>query len=457
MTRLLPARGLRARLVLAVAAVMGLALVVLTIGFNLVLANRLNHDRDAVLRSRAESELGALATVNGRLVAREAPDDAALDSQVWVFAGRRIVERPRAAPVVERAAERLAAAPSRMIDVPGQKTRLLSVPVVRNGRELGTVVTGISLAAYERTERIALIASLVFASLLLIAVVLVARAVIGLALRPVARMTAEAADWTEHGLDRRFGLGPPHDELTQLAATLDGMLDRLADSLRREQRFSAELSHELRTPLAGIRAEAELALRRERSSEEYRQALEQILRKADQMDQVIDALVSAARAEAGAARETSDGAAAATSAVEACADASAKEGVRMSVVSPQAPVWVRADADLIQRILAPLLENGCRFAESEVTVTVARSDGEVRYEIEDDGPGVDAGAHERIFEPGVRGSREGSPAGAGLGMALARRLARALGGDVVAGSNGPGAHFSVRLPASGAGAPAPRN
>ena len=80
-------------------------------------------------------------------------------------------------------------------------------------------------------------------------------------------MTRQAAAWSEHDLDRRFALGEPHDELGELAATLDGLLDRLAASLRREQLFLAELSHELRTPLARVMAESELALRRERDHE----------------------------------------------------------------------------------------------------------------------------------------------------------------------------------------------
>ena len=69
-------------------------------------------------------------------------------------------------------------------------------------------------------------------------------------------MTEDAAAWSEHDLDRRFELGEPYDELTRLAATLDALLDRLAASMRHEQRFTAELSHELRTPLARISAEA---------------------------------------------------------------------------------------------------------------------------------------------------------------------------------------------------------
>ena len=74
-------------------------------------------------------------------------------------------------------------------------------------------------------------------------------------------MTRQAAEWSEHDLERRFSQGPPRDEFTTLAATLDGLLDRVAASLRHEQMLTAELSHELRTPLTAISAEAQYALR----------------------------------------------------------------------------------------------------------------------------------------------------------------------------------------------------
>ena len=116
-------------------------------------------------------------------------------------------------------------------------------------------------------------------------------------------MTAEAATWSESDLDHRFNVGEPHDELTRLASTFDHMLDRLATSLRREQRFSAELSHELRTPLAAISAEAELALARKRQGDEYRAALDVISSRAKQLERTLEALLAAARAESGATWE----------------------------------------------------------------------------------------------------------------------------------------------------------
>src|SRR2546425_47836 len=155
-------------------------------------------------------------------------------------------------------------------------------------------------------RRPALFGSLAFGAAVLFAVALAARWLLAGSLRPVARMTRQAAMWSEQALDQRFDLGAPRDELTELAATLDGLLDRLAASLRREQRFSAELSHELRTPLSRVITEAELALRRERTPGEYRGALAQVLRNSQQVARTVDALVAAARHEAGLARGTAD-------------------------------------------------------------------------------------------------------------------------------------------------------
>ncbi|MDX6653004.1 MAG: hypothetical protein QOJ38_1785 [Solirubrobacterales bacterium] len=450
MSRLMPNLGLRARLLLAVGLVLALALTALTAGFNLVLANRLEHDQNAVLRARAATELSTLTSLDGMLVAREAPDDGALDSQVWVFSGTRQVEKPsRVSPAVNRAARALAGGGFDTADVRGQQTRLLAEPVVRHGHRLGTVVVGASLAPYRRTERIALLASAVFALLLLAGIMLVARALVDSALRPVAQMTASAADWSAHAPRRRFDVGAPRDELGRLAATLNAMLDRIAASLAREQRFSAEISHELRTPLAAVRTEAELALRRERTPLEYRQALEHVLEKAEQMQRVVETLVGAARAEASGERGEAEALAVAEEALGACAGMARERGIELALATAPAGLRVAADAELVQRVLAPLLENGCRYGRSRLTLKLADGNGQVRFEIEDDGPGVEEGEAERIFEPGARGSAgEHAGRGAGLGLSLARRLARAIDGDVVVQPSPGGGRFSVRLPAA---------
>jgi signal transduction histidine kinase len=436
--------GIRRRLLIVVVAAVAVALAVMVAGFNILLARNLSGDANDLVRSRALSVVALLEPVNGRLVVGEAPDDATADAQIWIFSGRRLVESPRAGSKVSAAARSLATGPSRYAEVPSADTRLYAVPVVDRGRRLGTVVAGVSLAPYEETRRSALIASLAFGALVLLIVAIAARWLLSSSLQPVARMTRQASLWSERDLDQRFGPGEARDELTELAATLDGLLDRLAASLRREQAFSAELSHELRTLLARVLAESELALRRERTPEDYRAALEVVQRNAQQLSRTVDALVAAARHEMAGARGTSDAYAVAAEAAEACSGLAAERELAIELERPARPIRLGVDAELAERILQPIVENACRYGRNNVRVSIERGPTAVVYAVDDDGPGVAEAERERIFEPGARGNGGGA---AGLGLALARRLARSASGEVEAVSGTQGGRFVVRLPA----------
>jgi signal transduction histidine kinase len=370
-----------------------------------------------------------------------------VEGQVWVFAGTRSLSSPAAGPELDREARLLATGPPRTADV-DEAFRLASAAVMNGNRRIGTVVAGVSLTPYERTEREALLASLALSAVLLAVVMAASAWVLRAALRPVARMTADAAAWSERDLDRRFDVGEPHDELTRLARTLDGLLDRIAASLRHERRFSAELSHELRTPLTKITAEAELALRRERDPASYREALAAILRNAGQLTRTVDTLVAAARQEASSERGLSDAREALERTAEGLASLAVEDGVTLEIAAPAGPLRVGLDRDVVERILQPVIENACRYGHTRVDIGAARADGQVVITVRDDGPGVHESERDLIFEPGVRGSagQDEAAAGAGLGLALSRRLARAGGGEVAVAENGPGATFEVRLP-----------
>ncbi|HEY4411675.1 MAG TPA: HAMP domain-containing sensor histidine kinase [Gaiellaceae bacterium] len=442
--------GLKNRLLVAVCSAVALTLVALIAGFNVILGRVLDRDARDLARSHATAALATLDVTNGRLRIGEAPDQAAGDAYVWVMRGSRTIEQPRAPATIDRAARSLAGSGTRFVDVPATDTRLYAAPVAVNGVRLGTVVAGISLAPYEQTRHAALLASLVLGGVIMVLVLVAARWLLDASLRPVVRMTRQAAQWSEHHPEHRFALGPPHDELTELAATLDGLLERLAAGLRRERLFSAEISHELRTPLARVLAESELALRRERAPAEYREALELIRRSAAQLARTVDALVAAARYEAGGERGTADAHAVAEGAARACTGLAAERHLDLSIGEPPRPLRVGIDGDLAERILQPVVENACRYGATGVRVEIGGENATVVYTIEDDGPGIADDDHDRIFEPGVRGGAHDARTdqGAGLGLSLARRLARSVDGDVLAAPSVRGARFLIRLPAA---------
>ena len=439
--------GLRGRLLAAVILAVATALALTVLAFNLILDARLNADANDLLRSRATATLDSLQVVDGQLRVQEAPDAGAVDRPIWIFSGSKLLEAPQAGAALDQEARRLATGPERQVDL-GDSTRLLALPIASHGSRVGTVVAGVSLNPYAQSERIALIGSLASAAVVLLAVALASAWLLRAGLRPMVRMSVEAAEWSEHDLDRRFDLGPSRDEFTRLAAALDKMLDRLAASVRREQRFSAELSHELRTPLAKIRARAQLAMAEGADQRETRAALAAAVSETDNLTRALDALVAASRAELGKALGRSADAREAAEAVASdCASDAEKRDVAISVGAPKG-LRVGVDSDLIERILHPVVENACRHANRRIEISVTDEGQAVVYLVEDDGPGVGSDERERIFEPGVSGktARESQAEGAGLGLALARRLARAGGGDVEARASAAGGRFAIRLP-----------
>jgi two-component system, OmpR family, sensor kinase len=440
--------SLRTRLTASAVAGAAITLAILIIAFNLVLDARLRTDRDNVLRERAATVLRGLGTVDGRLSVIEAPDQGAIDAQTWIFAGQRTLEQPAGADPRNRLAARsLAAGRSGFRTVEVTDTRMLAVPARQNRRLLGTVVVGASLAPYESTASSALLGSVILGLLTLVAIALLSRWLISRALRPVAHMTAEAADWGEHDLSRRFYSSEPHDELSMLAAVFDGLFSRLAQSLRREQRLTAEVSHELRTPLAKILAEAELAGGRDRSPQQYRMSLALITRYARDLQGVLETLLASARSAVSTRSATSGAQESAQRAAAPLRGTLAAQSKELHLVCAR-PVRVAVEADVVERILSPLIENAARFARHQITLDIYPVDREVIFEISDDGPGVDSDEQERIFEPGFRGPDASADGhiGAGLGLPLARRLARAVGGEVEARTSNEGASFAVRLP-----------
>src|SRR4029077_19785068 len=143
------------------------------------------------------------------------------------------------------------------------------------------------------------------------------------------------------------------------------------------------------------------------TTDEYREALAVVRRNAEQLARTVDALVAAARHEAGSVRGTADAYEVARETVDACAVLAEERRGQVELTRPATPVRIGIDADLAARILQPVVENACRYGRTSVRVEVARADEAVVFEVADDGAGVSDEEREHIFEPGGRG-RAGS-------------------------------------------------
>lgn len=404
--------GFRGQLLLSTVLLVAAVMVVLVGGTQAVLEMTAYHEIDRALVAKTASAMAVLA--------REGePGDADLEpgTRVYDAAGLPVAGTIEQAVRAKAAAEvRAVLATHRQVttDAPDDY-HLQATPYAG-----GVVVVTQDANPYERSEAYALAAQIILGVIAVSLAGAVAWRVSRKALEPVARMARTATEWSEHDLTHRFDLGPPTNELAALGETLDHLLDRVAQAIRSEQRLTSELAHELRTPLTAIRGSAEIAQLRPPSDPELRDDLAAIATATRRMETVITTLLALARAPQAATDEASH-----------IADAVARVGalvpsrLTLDVDVPADLPAVAASADLVVRALAPLVENAVQHASSVVTMTARAGGSTVELCVSDDGSGVAEEAREHLFEPGHSGR-----ASSGLGLGIARRVARSLGGDV---------------------------
>ena len=418
-------------------------LVILVIGLNLFVRVRLGRELNDALQVRAQAVAATVVISDGHVAqVRESPNDQSLDSGVWVFSAGRAVARPPEAPSLQRAAQQLAHSDGGFVEDSADNARLYARPVRTSaGAAVGTIVTAVSTAGRDRAERVVLGGSVFVSVLLLLVTYPVFRMAAGRALRPMDRMTSQAAQWSALEPDRRFGENQRLRELFTLAHTLDEMLARVSGVLRHERLVSAELSHELRTPLTRILAETDLLLQGD-AHDDDRTALTNIRTSALSIDKIITTLLVTARADNGTIEGRCEIASVVSDVLAAVAHEATSE---LAVDIRPEDLHAGIDAPVVERILAPIVANSLRFCSRRIRIEAFCISEVVVIDISNDGPGIAAEAAEHIFEPGYRMSTDDEHDGAGLGLPLARRLARASDGDVSLDRFDP-VTFRVELP-----------
>ena len=271
------------------------------------------------------------------------------------------------------------------------------------------------------------------------------------AVRAVGQIATEAEEIGATTLGQRISAHAETEEYERLVRVLNTMLSRLDTAFDAQRRFTADASHELRSPLTALRGELELALRRDRSTEEYQRVIGSALEETERLTRLVADLLTLARSDAGAMRprmQETDVAERSRTAVDRVAAAAAAEGVTLRV-SATAGTTISADPEMLDRLLWNLVDNGVKFSErgGTVEVEVLGTDETVELVVSDSGPGFPAGALDSMFERFSRADAAHTSEGTGLGLAIVRAIADAHRARVTA-SNQPagGARVSVLFP-----------
>ncbi|MFE9258975.1 ATP-binding protein [Streptomyces sp. NPDC006879] len=400
-------------------------------------------------RGQAESTLGA-RIVNGSVTEAAVVDDA--------------TDHPLDLTADDRHA--LAAVP---VDGRGHTLELSELGSYRviavSGEDSDTLVTGLPLHAVEETlERLMAVETVVFTA------ALVATGVAGvlwvrISLRPLQRVTAQAARVAALPLASGEVAMPgplpdtdPRTEVGQVGTALNHMLGHVEHALtqrhaseERLRHFAADASHELRTPVANIRGHAELALRnRAPVPDEVRHALQRIDAESQRMSRLVDDLLLLARLDAGRPleREPVD----LTRLILDSADDARAAGPdhRFLLDLPEEPVTVVGDSHRLQQAIGNLLANARTHTPpgSEVTVTLSTLPTHASVTVSDNGPGIPEELLGEVFGRFVRGdhARSRTTGSTGLGLAIVHAVVTAHGGTISVTSSPGSTSFRLTLP-----------
>jgi signal transduction histidine kinase len=452
--------GLRARLTLLATGVVAITLAVAAALLLIVVRHSVLHSLDNSARQQAK-DVAALAKA-GRL-----PDPIPIGAGT---AGLQVVDDQGRVTAVSAGGDRLTA----LLDAEDvQAVRAGQVRVI-DGARLGTpdslrvvgypsgpggastVLVAVSGAEAAGSVRALAFAIAVGAPVLLAGFALVCWLLVGRSLRPVSRLRAGAEEIAAAGSTdgRRLPVPLAQDEVHHLAVTLNGMLDRLEGASAAQRAFVADAAHELRSPLAAIRTQLEVA-RRHPEAEPWDETADGVLADADRLSRLVDDLLLLARADDGSRPPTGTTrpprAEPPVDVAAVAAQVAAQPWpVPVTVSAPTPGVLVAASADSVTRVLVNLVDNAARHAVSAVSVDVRLAGASLVATVTDDGPGVPEADRERVFERFTRldESRSRTDGGAGLGLAIVRRLVASAGGGVhlAAGPAGSGTSAVVTWP-----------
>jgi heavy metal sensor kinase len=271
-------------------------------------------------------------------------------------------------------------------------------------------------------------------------------------LRPIGQISRTAEEITKGDHSRRIELSDAPAELAGLALSLNNSFDHLESAIQNQKRFSADASHELRTPIAVVMAQTQAALKRDRSTEEYKAVLEACMRASQRMKSMADSLLQLTRIDAKENALDLNKHVLNDIVSNAAADAAHISHMHyVNYMGPDMTIIANIDSERIDQVLTNLLSNAVKHNSSgcSIQVTLKKEGDSAHIEISDDGQGIDADALPHIFERFFRvdKARSRQQGGSGLGLSIVKSIVEAHGGTIEATSiPGKKTTFTILLP-----------
>jgi heavy metal sensor kinase len=376
---------------------------------------------------------------------------ASSDARALTFQQVEQLRRLASAPMSGRASGTLRLGPD------GPRIHYAVHYVTDAGPQFGAILAGADVRSAELGPEQLLSTFALILPLGLVAALLMGTWIASHALGAVDQIITEVREITDgRSLHRRLAEPVVKDELGRLAETLNQMMTRLERSFVALRRFTADASHELKTPLTVLRAGVERAITTANLPQDTLAVLEETLQEINRMTELVEALLTLARADEGIAplhREPVDLRGIVTEVQETGELLAEEAGVTMEVATPSEPMVVSVDASRIRQLILNLVTNAVKYtpAGGSVRMQLGPANGRVALSVADTGIGIAAGDLPHIFDRFWRAdsarTRTGERPGSGLGLAICKWIAEAHGGQIdVVSRPGRGTTFTVTLP-----------
>ena len=458
-------RTTRGRLTLISVAILAGAFILADTAIYLAFVYAQNNEVDTQLRAEAVAVAAELSVTGGKVtyaggeLPHETQRGSALDISVVDDTG--VVASTPGQPLQAGTIENLvnavrrsgrAGSPSDVIDTQGEARRAYATPVLSSPGLVLVASTPTGQASGSVGRAMVLVVALSLGALVAVGVLIYA--LVGRVLRPVSRIAILAEKLSERELHQRVDVSAPDDELGQLVATFNRMLERLETSFSTLRRFTADASHELRAPLALMTTEVERALGKDRTSTEYRRTLTLVQAELRGMAGLVERLLLLARADAGQLNASVEELDVADLLHETAARWEAFVASKELHLDVEALEFgtALADVGLTQRILDNLIDNAAKHSPpgGHVLMRAFSEPPTWVIEVADEGPGIPREQRAHIFERfgqlDAARTRDGR-GGVGLGLALSQAFARVQGGALdIADRKDRGTAFQLRLP-----------